>query len=166
MEVQSLNSIWSAILECNSQNARIGCRPCDGDYMKTMQFLPTLWSRVFNRPTMVLHTATVLFALLVCLLNLNNAAADIQRNFTLTTNNQAARDSVEGNNQMLLAQHEGQPPVTDPKATYWWHNGSMVYLIANGSSRSFHYHSPRDGMFAAGARPGSLLFTGKSINGS
>jgi hypothetical protein len=43
----------------------------------------------------------------------------------------------------------------------WAHNGSVVYLVANGSAREFYYHQPRPGMLGAGARPGSLLFWGR-----
>ena len=47
----------------------------------------------------------------------------------------------------------------------WDHNGSTVYLMADGATREFHYNVPRAGMLQAGARSGSLLFTGRSING-
>ena len=47
----------------------------------------------------------------------------------------------------------------------WDHNGSTVYLVTDGTTREFHYHEPRPGMLQAGARSGSLLFTGRSING-
>jgi hypothetical protein len=47
----------------------------------------------------------------------------------------------------------------------WDHNGSTVYLVKDGATREFHYNEPRPGMLEAGARPGSLLFTGKSIDG-
>jgi hypothetical protein len=47
----------------------------------------------------------------------------------------------------------------------WDHNGSTVYLVADGTTREFHYDEPRPGMLQAGARSGSLLFTGRSING-
>jgi hypothetical protein len=50
-------------------------------------------------------------------------------------------------------------------ASLWEHNGSTVSLTADGSTREFHYDQPRPGMLQAGARPGSLLFTGKSVNG-
>jgi hypothetical protein len=49
--------------------------------------------------------------------------------------------------------------------TLWEHNGSILYLIANGSSRELYYREPRQGMVEAGARPGSLLFHGKSVSG-
>jgi hypothetical protein len=51
------------------------------------------------------------------------------------------------------------------KASLWAHNGSTLYLMADGATREFHYNAPRAGMLQAGARPGSLLFTGRSING-
>jgi hypothetical protein len=50
-------------------------------------------------------------------------------------------------------------------ASLWDHNGSVVYLVAQGSLREFHYKEPRPGMVEAGARPGSLLFRGKIANG-
>jgi hypothetical protein len=50
-------------------------------------------------------------------------------------------------------------------SSLWEHNGSTMYLVADGTAREFHYYNPRPGMLQAGALPGSLLFTGKSING-
>ena len=50
-------------------------------------------------------------------------------------------------------------------ASLWDHNGSTVYLVADGTTREFHYDQPRPGMLQAGARSGSLLFTGRSISG-
>jgi hypothetical protein len=52
-----------------------------------------------------------------------------------------------------------------PKRTYWDHNGSIAYLITDGVSRRFYYHEPRPGMLQAGARPGALVFSGRSIEG-
>src|SRR5262249_6124067 len=49
--------------------------------------------------------------------------------------------------------------------SFWGHNGSILYLIVDGASREFHYYRPRQGMVQAGARPDSLLFSGKSANG-
>jgi hypothetical protein len=37
----------------------------------------------------------------------------------------------------------------------WDHNGSTVYLMADGATREFHYNVPRAGMLQAGARSGS-----------
>jgi hypothetical protein len=50
-------------------------------------------------------------------------------------------------------------------ASLWEHNGSTLYLVADGATREFHYNAPRAGMLQAGARPGALLFTGRSTNG-
>jgi hypothetical protein len=50
-------------------------------------------------------------------------------------------------------------------STNWDHNGSVMYLVANGSSREIFYQKPRPGMLEAGARPGSLLFRGEIDNG-
>ena len=52
-----------------------------------------------------------------------------------------------------------------PESTIWDHNGSVMYLVANGSSRELYYQKPRPGMLDAGARPGSLLFRGEVNNG-
>ena len=58
-----------------------------------------------------------------------------------------------------------QTQTTSPEPTIWDHNGSVMYLVENGSSREFHYQKPRPGMLEAGARPGSLLFRGQVENG-
>jgi hypothetical protein len=62
---------------------------------------------------------------------------------------------------------QSQSAATTPPGgrTLWHHNGSIVSLVANGSWREFYYDEPRPGMIEAGARAGSLLFRGKSING-
>jgi hypothetical protein len=52
-----------------------------------------------------------------------------------------------------------------PGPTVWDHNGSVVYLVANGASREFYYQKPRPGMLDVGARPGSLLFRGQINSG-
>jgi hypothetical protein len=54
-----------------------------------------------------------------------------------------------------------QTPTASPERTIWDHNGSVMYLVANGSSRQFYYEKPRPGMLEAGARPGSVLFRGQ-----
>jgi hypothetical protein len=63
----------------------------------------------------------------------------------------------------LFAQPQSPPAGSEP--SLWDHNGSVVYLIANGSQREFYYKEPRPGMLEAGARPGSLLFRGQTANG-
>ena len=66
----------------------------------------------------------------------------------------------------LVASAFAQPqnaPSAPP--TLWNHNGSVMYLIENGSSREFYYQTPRPGMLEAGAHPDSLLFKGQIDNG-
>jgi hypothetical protein len=67
------------------------------------------------------------------------------------------------------------PPATPPAypttpsvsgRSYWAHNGSTLYLVANGNARELYYDKPRPGMAAVGAQPGSLLFRGVFSNGS
>lgn len=58
-----------------------------------------------------------------------------------------------------------QTQTTSPGSTIWDHNGSVMYLVANGQSREFYYQKPRAGMIDAGAHPGSLLFRGEIDNG-
>ena len=58
-----------------------------------------------------------------------------------------------------------QTQTASPEPTIWDHNGSVMYLVENGSSREFRYQKPRPGMLEAGARPGSLLFRGQVDNG-
>ena len=60
-----------------------------------------------------------------------------------------------------------QPQDASPPAerTLWDHNGSVMYLVANGSSREFYYQKPRAGMLEAGAHPDSLLFRGQINEG-
>ena len=58
-----------------------------------------------------------------------------------------------------------QTQIASHDPTIWDHNGSVMYLVENGSSREFHYQKPRPGMLGAGARPGSLLFRGQVDNG-
>jgi hypothetical protein len=56
-------------------------------------------------------------------------------------------------------------PADTAERTFWDHNGSVMYLVANGSSREFYYQKPRPGMLEAGAHPDSLLFRGQIDNG-
>jgi len=58
-----------------------------------------------------------------------------------------------------------QTQTEPPESTIWDHNGSLMYLVVNGSSREFYYQKPRPGMLDAGARPGSVLFRGEVNNG-
>jgi hypothetical protein len=63
------------------------------------------------------------------------------------------------------AQTQAESPERTAERTAWDHNGSAMYLIANGALREFYYEKPRPGMLEAGARPGSLLFRGEFNNG-
>ena len=58
-----------------------------------------------------------------------------------------------------------QTQTVPPESTIWDHNGSVMYLVANGPSREVYYQKPRPGMLDAGAHPGSLLFRGEVDNG-
>jgi hypothetical protein len=58
-----------------------------------------------------------------------------------------------------------QTPAASPERTVWDHNGSVMYLVANGSSREFYYEKPRPGMLEAGVKSGSLLFRGEVNDG-
>jgi hypothetical protein len=57
---------------------------------------------------------------------------------------------------------EDENDASSPR-TYWDHNGSVVYLSAEGNRRRFYYQAPRDGMLRAGATPDSLLFDGEVV---
>ena len=64
-----------------------------------------------------------------------------------------------------VASAQAQTQTASAEPTIWDHNGSVVYLVANGQSREFHYQKPRAGMLEVGARSGSLLFRGEIENG-
>jgi hypothetical protein len=64
-----------------------------------------------------------------------------------------------------VASAQAQTQSETPGRTVWDHNGSVMYLVANGPSREFYYQKPRPGMLNAGARPGSLLFRGQVNSG-
>jgi hypothetical protein len=57
------------------------------------------------------------------------------------------------------------PAATSAERTFWDHNGSIMYLVTNESSREFHYQKPRPGMLEAGAHPDDLLFKGQINDG-
>jgi hypothetical protein len=58
-----------------------------------------------------------------------------------------------------------QTQTASPESMLWDHNGSVMYLVANGSAREFQYQKPRPGMLDAGARPGAVVFRGEINNG-
>lgn len=51
-------------------------------------------------------------------------------------------------------------------SSFWDHNDSLMYLVADGSRRWFYYERPREGMVRAGARAGTLLFEGSKQGNS
>jgi len=65
---------------------------------------------------------------------------------------------------IAIASARGEP-TTSPQPTVWDHNGSVMYLVAKGSTREIYYQKPRPGMVEAGAHAGSLLFRGEVSNG-
>jgi hypothetical protein len=72
---------------------------------------------------------------------------------------------------LSLAQFRATPgPESDSSEqtsspSLWYHNGSTMYLVAEGARREFYYQDPRPEMERAGAHQGSLLFTGRSVGG-
>jgi hypothetical protein len=66
---------------------------------------------------------------------------------------------------ILTTGAHAQTQAASPEPTLWDHNGSVMSLVAKGSSREFYYQKPRPGMLEAGAKPGSLLFRGEVSNG-
>jgi hypothetical protein len=38
---------------------------------------------------------------------------------------------------------QAQTQTASPESTVWDHNGSVMYLVANGPSREFYYQKPR-----------------------
>jgi hypothetical protein len=60
---------------------------------------------------------------------------------------------------------QAETQTASPERTFLDHNGSVMYLVANGSARQIYYQKPRTGMLEAGARSGSLLFRGEIDNG-
>jgi len=58
----------------------------------------------------------------------------------------------------LIGTSSGLPAQQPP--SLWHHNGSTLHLVASGQKREFYYEEPRAGMVQAGARKGSLLFSG------
>jgi hypothetical protein len=66
---------------------------------------------------------------------------------------------------IAVASAQAQTQTASREPTVWDHNGSVMYLVANGSSREIYYQKPRPGMLEAGARSGSLLFRGEVNDG-
>ena len=55
-----------------------------------------------------------------------------------------------------MASAQAQTQTASAESTIWDHNGSVMYLVANGSAREIYYHKPRPGMLEAGAHPAPI----------
>ena len=68
---------------------------------------------------------------------------------------------------LILSANALAQPQDEPlrERTLWDHNGSIMYLVTNASSREFYYRKPRPGMLEAGAHPDDLLFKGQMNDG-
>ncbi|WP_316858856.1 hypothetical protein [uncultured Cohaesibacter sp.] len=63
----------------------------------------------------------------------------------------------------LIILFSGGAFVSSAKAdSCWWHNGSLMRLVASGNQRWFYYERPRAGL---AVQPGTLLFNGTNRNG-
>jgi hypothetical protein len=77
-----------------------------------------------------------------------------------------ANEILEGDNSSPGSPGSAPPPERSRPLSLWAHNGSTVYLVAQGASREFHYEQPRVGITNEGARKGTLLFKGVSREGN
>ena len=46
----------------------------------------------------------------------------------------------------------------------WWHNGSLMRLVAQGEQRWMYYETPKQSLWNAGVQNGTLLFNGWNNN--
>lgn len=67
---------------------------------------------------------------------------------------------IDAGGQVLSYAHKCGGASPSGGRTYWDHNGSAVYLVAEGKRRRFYYAAPRPGMQMAGAKEDDLLFEG------
>jgi hypothetical protein len=77
-----------------------------------------------------------------------------------------ANEILEGDNSNPGSPGSAPPSERSRPLGLWAHNGSTVYLVAQGASREFHYEQPRAGITNEGARNGTLLFKGVSREGN
>jgi uncharacterized protein len=68
---------------------------------------------------------------------------------------------LRSNCHVQVGQQPGRQASGQP-SSLWNHNGSIVSLEANGTSRKFRYEVPKQGLIAVGVRKGTLLFDGQS----
>ena len=66
---------------------------------------------------------------------------------------------LSGANSFAAVQAPASP--TCSGRTLWSHNGSTLYLIADGDKRELHYLRPREGLVAENVQRGTLLFYGR-----
>src|ERR1700682_4651098 len=66
---------------------------------------------------------------------------------------------------VTYASAQSRNSVTASNRTFWKHNGSVVYLVTDGTLREFYYDQPRPGMIEAGWRAGAVVFRGRIIWG-
>src|SRR5262245_12101598 len=77
-----------------------------------------------------------------------------------------ANEILEGDHSSSASPDPAQSPERPSPFSLWTHNGSTVYLAAQGASREFHYEQPRHGLTNEGARKGTLLFKGLAREGN
>jgi hypothetical protein len=77
-----------------------------------------------------------------------------------------ANEILEGDNSSFSNPGSAEPPEGPRPFSLWAHNGSTVYLVAQGASREFHYEQPRPGITNEGPRKGTLLFKGVAREGN
>ena len=113
---------------------------------------------------------------------LDNALADYQQALVVDATNEAAAEGVKriqaalASGQTRIALPDVPPPPAQkpqepntvpleskklPDKSLWDHNGSVVYLVANGTTRKFFYEQPRAALLSIGITQGRLLFTGR-----
>jgi S1-C subfamily serine protease len=77
---------------------------------------------------------------------------------------QFGRPEMEVKSEAVAPSISPQPVA--PQRTYWDHNGSVMYLVADGRERTFHYYQPRAVMVEFGAQPNAVIFRGQSDGSS
>jgi hypothetical protein len=63
---------------------------------------------------------------------------------------------------IAVASAQAQTQTASPEPAVWDHNGSVMYLVANGPSREIYYQKPRPGMLEVGGVPAPFYSAVKS----
>ncbi len=67
----------------------------------------------------------------------------------------------------ILAQDRADPSLratrSEPRASLWTHDGSLVKLMSSGNERRFLYEQPRPELRTSGVTRGTLLFVGRRV---